>query len=40
MARATKEHRVVPNLLNRNFKQGIPEKVLSTDIIYLPYGNN
>ena len=40
MAKATKEHRVVPNLLNRNFKQGIPGKVLLTDITYLPYGNN
>lgn len=40
MAKATKEHRVVPNLLNRNFKQGVPGKVLLTDITYLPYGNN
>lgn len=40
MAKATKEHRVVPNLLERNFKQGIPGKVLLTDITYLPYGNN
>ena len=40
MAKSTKEHRVVPNLLNRNFKQGIPGKVLLTDITYLPYGNN
>ena len=39
MAKATKEHRVVPNLLERNFKQGIPGKVLLTDITYLPYGN-
>lgn len=39
MAKATKAHRVVPNLLERNFKQGIPGKVLLTDITYLPYGN-
>lgn len=38
MAKATKEHRVVPNILNRNFKQGIPEKILLTDITYLSYG--
>jgi putative transposase len=37
--KATKEHRVVPNLLNRQFKQGIPGKVLLTDITYLTYGN-
>ncbi len=40
MAKATKEHTVVPNLLERNFKQGVPGKVLLTDITYLPYGNN
>lgn len=40
MAKATKEHRVVANLLKRNFKQGIPGKVLLTDITYIPYGNN
>lgn len=40
IAKATKEHTVVPNLLNRNFKQDIPGKVLLTDITYLPYGNN
>lgn len=37
MAKATKEHRVVPNKLNREFKQGIPGKVLLTDISYVPY---
>ena len=37
MAKATKEHQVVPNKLNREFKQGIPGKVLLTDITYLPY---
>ena len=40
MAKATKEHRTVPNLLERNFKQNTPEKVLLTDITYLPYGDN
>ncbi|KGM93814.1 IS3 family transposase, partial [Clostridium botulinum] len=40
MAKATKEHRVVPNLLQRNFKQGIPGKILLTDITYIPYGIN
>lgn len=38
MMKATKEHRVVPNLLNREFKQDIPCKVLLTDITYLFYG--
>jgi putative transposase len=36
--KATHEHRVVPNLLNREFKQSIPGKVLLTDITYLFYG--
>ena len=40
IAKATKEHTVVPNLLNRNFKQDIPGKVLLTDITYLPYSNS
>jgi len=40
IAKATKEHSVVPNLLNREFKQGIPGKILLTDITYLPYGDN
>lgn len=35
LARATQEHRTVPNLLNRQFKQDEPGKVLVTDIIYL-----
>lgn len=39
MAKATKEHRVVPNKLNREFKQNIPGKVMLTDITYMPYGN-
>jgi len=37
IAKATKEHQVVPNKLNREFKQGIPGKVLLTDITYLSY---
>lgn len=40
MAKATKEHRVIPNKLNREFKQYIPGKVLLTDITYMPYGNS
>lgn len=40
IAKATKEHTVVSNLLNRNFKQNVPGKVLLTDITYLPYGCN
>lgn len=39
MMKATQEHRVLPNLLNRQFKQNIPYKVLLTDITYLFYGN-
>jgi putative transposase len=37
--KATKEHTTMPNLLNRNFKQNTPGKVLLTDITYLFYGN-
>ena len=40
IAKATKEHRVVENILKRNFKQEIPGKVLLTDITYLPYGKS
>lgn len=40
MAKATKEHCTLPNGLNRKFKQGIPAKVLLTDITYLFYGTN
>lgn len=36
--KATQEHKVLPNLLNRQFKQEIPFKVLLTDITYLFYG--
>ncbi|MGM0879280.1 MAG: IS3 family transposase, partial [Bacillota bacterium] len=39
MMKATQEHRVVPNLLNRQFKLEIPGKVLLTDITYLNYQN-
>jgi putative transposase len=37
--KATQEHTVLPNLLNRDFKQAIPGKVLLTDITYLYFGN-
>lgn len=40
MMKANREHTVVPNLLNRQFKQGIPGKVLLTDITYIPFGNS
>lgn len=39
MMQATKEHTVLPNLLNREFKQEVPSKVLLTDITYLTYNN-
>ncbi len=39
MMQATKEHSVLPNLLNREFKQEIPKKILLTDITYLTYSN-
>jgi transposase InsO family protein len=38
MAKATQEHRSCPNLLNREFNQEEPGKVLLTDITYLYYG--
>lgn len=38
MAKATQEHQTCPNLLNRLFDQGEPEKVFLTDITYLNYG--
>ena len=40
IAKATKEHRVVKNILNREFKQATPGKVLLTDITYLWYGDS
>jgi len=39
MVKATKGHSVLPNLLNREFKQQVPGKVLLTDITYLFYKN-
>lgn len=36
LSRATHEHRVVPNRLNREFRQSEPGKVFVTDITYLP----
>ena len=39
LIKATAEHRVVPNRLKREFKQGTPYKVLLTDITYIFYGN-
>lgn len=39
MMKATKEHRVLKNKLNRNFKQNIVGKVLLTDITYITYGS-
>ncbi|MGL5614287.1 IS3 family transposase [Cetobacterium sp.] len=38
MMKANKEHTVLPNILNREFKQNKPGKVLLTDITYLKYG--
>jgi putative transposase len=38
MRKATIEHATFKNILNRNFKQNIPGKVLLTDITYLKYG--
>lgn len=40
MIKATTEHRVVPNLLNREFRQETPGKVLLTDITYIYYGKS
>jgi len=40
IAKATKEHTVVKNILNCEFKQATPGKVLLTDITYLPYSNS
>ena len=39
MVKASQEHRIVPNLLKREFDQSEPGKVLLTDITYLYYGN-
>ncbi len=40
MAKATHEHKTCPNLLERHFNQGEPEKVFLTDITYLRYGGS
>lgn len=40
MAKATLEHRTLPNKLQRDFKKGIPGLALLTDITYLPYGRS
>ncbi|UUZ90140.1 IS3 family transposase [Paenibacillus sp. P25] len=40
MAKATQEHRTLENMLQRDFKKGIPGLALLTDITYLPYGNS
>ena len=39
MVKATKEHSICENKVNRKFKTGIPYNVLLTDITYLFYGN-
>ena len=39
MLKATQEHKTVPNLLNRVFQQGEPQKVFLTDITYLRYND-
>ena len=39
MMKASKEHTIVSNFINREFKQDIPYKVLLTDITYLSYKN-
>ena len=39
MLKANLEHRTLENKLNREFKQGVPRKVLLTDITYLFYGD-
>lgn len=40
IAKATQEHKTLPNQLKRQFDQGEPEKVLLTDITYMHYGNS
>ena len=39
IAKATQEHKTLPNVLQRQFDQGEPQKVLLTDITYLHYSN-
>lgn len=36
MMKATQEHRIVPNKLQRQFKTGVPYEKLLTDITYIP----
>ncbi len=40
IAKATREHRTLPNLLQRDFRKEVPGLVLLTDITYLPYGRS
>jgi putative transposase len=40
MAKATQEHRTLPNTLQRDFRKGIPGLALLTDITYLPHGHS
>lgn len=40
MAKATLEHRTVPNELQRDFNKNVPGLALLTDITYLPYGKS
>jgi transposase InsO family protein len=40
IAKATLEHRTLPNLLQRDFRKEIPGLVLLTDITYLPFGRS
>jgi transposase InsO family protein len=40
IAKATHEHRTVPNLLQRDFRKEVPGLALLTDITYLPYGRS
>lgn len=40
LAKATQEHKTLPNRLKRQFDQGEPERVFLTDITYMHYGNS
>jgi putative transposase len=39
LCKATQAHKTVPNLLNRQFDQQEPQKILLTDITYLYYAD-
>lgn len=39
MMKKSLEHRVCPNILQRQFKQSVPFKVFCTDITYIPFRN-